>query len=224
MHTKPFSLITRFKKMSGLTEGIRQFAEEGIMVQKWGVLACILGITMGCAGMKVLPVRPVEPCAAKGAAGKPKDDGLVAEADAKGFRYYQASPYVLITTDNDGGLTSTIVYLPDPNKLFSARPYNVMSTNHTTLEFANGVLSTSAVDVDETILPKAVISAVETAAGAAIKALLDEPAADRLVAPPYLYKIVTKKDSTGKVTVTLVGGAPPASSLPIRSGAVGGGN
>jgi len=38
------------------------------------------------------------------------------DCEARGIRYYDSSPYLLVQTDNQGGLTSDFMYLPDQNK------------------------------------------------------------------------------------------------------------
>lgn len=140
---------------------------------------------VGCAGTNVSLVSA-------------KDD-----VRAKGFRYYQASPYLLIQTDNKGGLVSRIVMLPDPNRLVSLQPYAYFATNSSSYEFSNGVLTSGTTDIDETVLPKAVISAIETVAGALLKALANSPET-REAPPPYLYKVVFGPDGT-----VLLRGGPP---------------
>jgi hypothetical protein len=97
----------------------------------------------------------------------------VDEADDKdynGIRYYHAAPYLLIHTDNAGALTSQVVYLPDPHALMSAHPYNFLATNNTTLQFDKGVIKSSEMDLDTAAVPKAIISALEKVAVAAIGA------------------------------------------------------
>jgi hypothetical protein len=121
------------------------------------------------------------------------------DTDAKdkkdlGIRYYESSPYLLVHTDNEGGLVTRILYLPDPTKKRSVRPYAYLANSSTTLNFKNGVLSSAETSVDTTAIPKAILGAIESAATAAIKAA-DEPAGENHnVPPPYLFKIIINGD------------------------------
>lgn len=128
----------------------------------------------GCAGMTVHKV--------------------VDDATDEGIRYYQSSPYVLVTTDNAGGLSTQLIFLPDKTKKMSARPYNYLATNTSTLTFDKGVLKTSEVDVDSAAVPKAVLSAVETAAIAIIKGAKLAESQKKEPGPsiplPVLFKVV----------------------------------
>lgn len=134
-----------------------------------------------------------------------------------GIRYYDSAPYLLVHTNNDGGLTTRILYLPDLGRKMAVRPYNRGSSLKLTLNFANGVLTRADSTVDQTKLPAAVVSAIEKTAGAALAALspANAPkAASPEVPTPYLFKIVIKGSS-----VTLVGGQPgtldPSGANPV---------
>ncbi len=108
---------------------------------------------------------------------------------ADGFRYYDSSPYLLVQTDNKGGLTSDLKYLPDPTKKRSVRPWQFLSKNEAAFTFDNGILTSSEAVQDSTVIPKAVIGALEQMAKAAIKlSPYDQaaPAGPRV----YLFKIV----------------------------------
>jgi hypothetical protein len=114
------------------------------------------------------------------------------DATDVGIRYYGSSPYLLIHTDNDGGLVSQLVYLPDKSKKMSVRPYSYLATNATTLTFDKGVLRTGESTVDTAVIPKAVLTALETVAVAAIKgvALQEESEGKGPSVPfPVLFKI-----------------------------------
>lgn len=144
----------------------------------------------GCAGLSVHPIN------------SPGDD-----AKRHGFRYYESSPYLLVQTNNEGGVTSKILHLPDETKKRSVQPFAVLASNTTTLEFKNGVLGKSLADVDGTEVPKAIVAALEKAALASIPAAntgeqkgSDDPVT---VPAPYLFRIVVRGNS-----VSLVGGAP----------------
>jgi hypothetical protein len=125
-----------------------------------------------------------------------------------GIRYYEAAPYLLVHTDNDGGLVTKILYLPDQTRKMAVRGYNRGATLKVALEFKNGMLTSAKSTVDEVALPEAVIAAVEKAGGAAIAAAYARARAgqpERPVAPtPYLFKIVLQPDGR----VDLVGGQP----------------
>jgi hypothetical protein len=117
------------------------------------------------------------------------------DSSARGFRYYDSSPYLLVQTDNKGGLTSSISYLPDLTKLRQANPYKFLAKNDSTFQLTNGILTNSDNVGDGTAIPKAFIDAAERVASAAIKANADEPrkrtASEPDTAPRvYLFKIV----------------------------------
>jgi hypothetical protein len=141
----------------------------------------------GCAGLDVQTI------------------GMNSEKDqtAKGYRYYQASPYLLVATDNKGGLNSQIIYLPDMMKKMSVRPYAYGASNESTLKFENGVLTQAAATVDETIIPKAVLDSLKDVLAAAAKAAaFNVVEATQTTAPaPSLYKIVVHGDQ-----ISLIGG------------------
>jgi hypothetical protein len=116
-----------------------------------------------------------------------------------GFRYYQSAPYLLIYTDNQGGVKSQILFLPDTAQKMSIRPYNILASSNVQLNFDNGVLTGTDSSADETIIPKAVISAIEkVASAAAAKAFMlpgtPQPTATNTLPSPYLYKIVLAAD------------------------------
>lgn len=131
-----------------------------------GTLA--IGVLVGCAGIRV----------------EPDSDA------AAGVRYYQSSPYLLVTTDNDGGLKSELLYLPNLRKKMSARPYSFLAKNDSTLEFENGVLRTGETEGDATVVPKAVLSALEKVATAAIAAMnAPTEGGPKRVPGPVLFRI-----------------------------------
>ena len=75
------------------------------------------------------------------------------DCKARGVRYYDSSPYLLVQTDNQGGLTSDFMYLPDLNKKRQARPFTFLASNTTTLSFQNGILTDSSSDTDSSAVP-----------------------------------------------------------------------
>jgi len=147
-------------------------------MQRTSLLMLLLVGVAGCAGLTVKPV----PDAA-------------ADTKARGFRYYEPSPYLLVYTDNKGGLVTKLVYLPDTTKKMSAQPYNLLASNEVTLDFEDGMLKSGKTVVDETVVPKAVVAAVEKAALAAIAAKgAPGPSKKNPVPSPYLFKIVRDKN------------------------------
>jgi hypothetical protein len=118
------------------------------------------------------------------------------DKSARGFRYYDSSPYLLVQTDNKGGLTSELKYLPDLTKPRQAKPYQFLASNDSTFEFSEGILTKGESVGDGTAVPKAFIEAAEKVAGAAIKGgALDAPGGQKEDAPDtaprvYLFKIV----------------------------------
>lgn len=157
----------------------------------------------GCAGLDVAPVGRV---------------GGLTDADARGYRYYEQAPFLFVRSDGKGGLTSEIIYLPDTNRLMSARPYAYLATIDATLTFNNGALTEAKVIGDQTAVPAAFVDALGKVAVAAIAANLP----GQTTAPrPYLFKIrfndrsftlteATLKDASGNpiaINVTVVPGA-----------------
>jgi hypothetical protein len=177
---------------------VRGFNAAIAKVSLCGVFGPILAVLLvsvqlaGCAGVEVTPVP---------------DDR--ADQHATGFRYYQPAPYLLVYSDNKGGLASKLIFLPDLANKMSIRPYNYLSSSNVQLSFDNGMLVSSESQVDETILPKAVIAAAEKAAMAMAAGNVPTGQAKAIPAP-YLFKIVIAKDS-----VTLVGdqGSPTTISF-----------
>jgi hypothetical protein len=132
-----------------------------------------------CAGLEVKDVSSPE-----------------ADARALGVRYYESSPYLLVHTDNQGGLVTRILYLPDRTKKRSIRPYSQLARGTSKLEFKNGVLTSSQTELDAGVVPKAIVSALEKAALAAVAAANEaKPEAMNLAPPPYLFKIIIQGDS-----------------------------
>jgi hypothetical protein len=145
------------------------------------ILPLVLALSSGCAGISVRPV-------AQG-----HDNETV-----KGIRFYQSAPYLLIVTDNKGGVTTQVLYLPDTNRLMSAYLYNKVATSDSTLKFKNGVLTSAVVEVDTAVVPKAILNAIATAAAAAFNQAGGGQA--KLAPGPYLYRIKVEGNSA-----TLIG-------------------
>jgi hypothetical protein len=153
----------------------------------------------GCAGVSV------------------KTIGTSDELDEKvrGYRYYQGSSYLLVYTDNKGGLTSQILYLMDPSKKMSARPFAVAANNNSTLTFESGVLKQAVIDVDETVVPKAALDALKDVLTSAVKSAgaFNIPVGEQTMAPaPTIFKIVVHGGH-----IMLIGGGttPPAINTSI---------
>ena len=152
------------------------------------VAACAL-LFSGCARVKHVPVT---------------DDSDKTET---GIRYYNLSPYMLIYSKPNGGLSAEVKYLPDRTKKMAARPFAFLSKLETELNFSDGAL-TKAVDTgDATAVPSSILKAVSTVKMAAIAALdagkraAEEAGQEYTLPAPHLYKIVVKADS-----VTFIGG------------------
>jgi hypothetical protein len=133
--------------------------------------------------------------------------GRDAEADkaAKGIRYYGTSPYLLAYSDGKGGIiVSEVLSLPDPDKKMSAEAVSTLAEVGGTLEFDRGVLTTSSETGDATVVPNAVLKAVETLAPSILAKMFDDPTKkkDFEIPGPYLFKIVLKGGAP-----YLVGGA-----------------
>jgi hypothetical protein len=143
-----------------------------------GARTLILGIAFalaaGCAGLKMENVDTDE-----------------ADAKARGFRYYETSPFLLVHTDSKGGLKSEVLYLPDKTKKRSIEPYAYGASNKATLKFKEGHLIQAKAVVDETVVPVAIISALEKVASKAIFGLDQggQPRKNTLPAP-YLFRLV----------------------------------
>lgn len=140
----------------------------------------VTALLAGCAGTTVRPVGDT-----------------ATEERAKGIRYYESAPFLLVYTDGKGGVVSQVIFLPDVTTKRSIDPFAVLAQNETTLTFTDGVLTQSKSVVDETVVPKAVVSALEKAATAAIgMAAADAPDGfkEADLPLPRLYKIVISGD------------------------------
>jgi hypothetical protein len=154
---------------------------------------CLLGNLISL----VVPVATLICAGCAGVSHRAIDDSR-ADSQARGFRYYDASLYMLVQTDNQGGLVSTLKWLPDQTKLRQARPYKFLAKNESTFEFKDGVLAKSDSIGDGTIIPKAFISAAEKVISAGIKGGANLEDTDRAKTTPapdsapriYLFKII----------------------------------
>ncbi|WP_397380467.1 hypothetical protein [Prosthecobacter sp.] len=136
---------------------------------------------------------------------------------ATGFRYYDSSPYLLVYTDNKGGLNSELKYMPDLTKKRQVKPYQFLASVEGSLTFEDGILTGAESNGDGTAVPKAVISALEKAAKAAIaldaKLAPEAKDADDLAPRVYLFKIVKEVNDKGQYVWELKG----SSGSPIKS-------
>lgn len=109
--------------------------------------------------------------------------------DTKGFRYYEYSPYLIITSSTDGDLTTRLQLIEDNTKLRSIKPYNFAASSEFSMEFTNGVLTSAKAVVDETVIPKSIVAGLEKAATAALKSF-NAPSAVSEFPQPYIFKIL----------------------------------
>ena len=133
------------------------------------VAALAVSLLVSCAGLRVNEVNH--------------------DREASGIRYYQRAPFLLVYTDNSGGLKSEIHFLPDTRKLMSAEPYALFATNKTSLEFSGGVLTKGEAEVDTAVIPKAALAALEKTAAATIAAAFLLPGQEPTLPAPVLYRI-----------------------------------
>jgi hypothetical protein len=155
---------------------------------------------------RVIPLLLLASCASTGGKDVSTDK---ADARASGVRFYEKAPFILVTPDGKGGLTSKYVILPDYTRKRSISPYSILATNDTELNFLNGMLNNTKSSPDTTKVPSAIVETAKEVALTAVKlgGLLDSAeAADRgkiLYPPPALYRLVLLND---KKTYVLRGG------------------
>jgi len=111
-------------------------------------------------------------------------------SDSDGIRYYESAPYLLVYSDGHGGLKWQIRYLPDQTRVMTASPVVHMSHTEMTLNFQNGILASSSTMGDSTQIPKALISAVQSALPLIAKAVAAAGQQPDGFPAPYLYKII----------------------------------
>lgn len=142
----------------------------------------------------------MKPIAYADAADPKTQEGLTLDKDATGLRYYEGAHFLIVYSDGKGGLKSEVKFLPDLTQKRSIDPYAYFAKNETTLVFTNGILTQSKSVVDETILPKAAITALEKVATAAISAFnLAEGKPATYLPMPRIYKIIV--GSGGQLTL-----------------------
>lgn len=81
---------------------------------------------------------------------------------------------------------SKVLYLPDTEKLRTIKPYSFAAKNDATLTFDKGTLVQAKAVVDETIVPTAIVGALEKVATARIKAA---NGGKEGIPSPYLFRI-----------------------------------
>lgn len=147
------------------------------------VVAAAIWLCCGCAGVTVNSL------------------GMSDEADkeAWGFRFWQPAPFLFVRSDGQGGLSAEIKWLPDTTQKMSARPFAVLASNESKLEFINGVLTTATLRANETEVVKSSLAALAKVFAAAADAPATAPGG---VPIPYVYKIVV---DNGRIA--LLGGA-----------------
>lgn len=157
-------------------------------------LAALIFAITGCAGTNVSRISSPQ----YGVGGKYTDD------QADGIRYYESAPFLLVYSDGKGGVVSKLLFLPDLTRKRVIDPYAVLSSNNSTLTFTNGVLTQGKTVVDETVVPKAVVGALEKAATALLSGAFNAPGAppSAQLPPPQLFKVVLLPNGGAK----LVGG------------------
>lgn len=149
-----------------------------ISAMRW-VGAGMALLLSGCAGFKVV-------------------DAPTSNDTAEGIRYYEPAPFLLVYSDGKGNLTSQIIVMPDITQKRVIDLYAYASTNKSTLDFTDGMLTKSAVEVDSTAVPLAMIDTIQSLGVAAIGAAFNAPKSGvtHTIPAPYLFKIVVDKDGT----------------------------
>ena len=134
----------------------------------------------------------------------------------RGLRYYDSAPYLIIQSNNQGGINSQLVYLPDTSTVMSARPYSFLATSKSSLSF-DGYFTGMQTESDATAVPEAVIKALGEVARTAVPAISGALADDDKVEPlpaPYIFKLVPEGG-----TIRFVGGqAMPGTINPGLNG------
>jgi hypothetical protein len=114
---------------------------------------------------------------------------------------------LLVHTDGKGALISRLLYLPDRRRKMEARPFTILAGLESTLQFQQGMLSSSKVVVDSTQVAKAAVQAAEKFAAmmAANVGAAEKAARERLIPAPQIYRLEFDTDENGPVSVRFVG-------------------
>jgi hypothetical protein len=147
--------------------------------------ACVAGLALqgGCAGIS---------------AGA---DTESVEAPVDGIRYYEPAPFLLVYADGRGALKTEVLYLPDTTRKRVIDPYAVLASNNATLSFKDGTLTGTRSEVDETVVPAAVLESLKVAAVAAAAFARPGEAAlpEAMLPPPALFRIVHDPDGAWRL-------------------------
>jgi hypothetical protein len=183
------------------------------------VWCCIAFTGLACAGITAEEdsLRPEEK----------EQRGFLYSHKSRGFRHYLPATYILVYTDNAGGIVTKSLTLPDTSRRMSVRPHTFLASNDLELSFARGILGSAKSDADATAVPKALIAAAEKVAIAAAKQgmltlLAGEtaPPTRRFIPGPYLFKLVLQPDGSARLLgdggVELLVAIPP--KAPPKSG------
>lgn len=134
--------------------------------------------------------------------------------NSTGLRYYENAPYLLVYSDGKGGLVWQIFFMPDQSHVMVAKPHIVGGRTQVALKFQNGALTSATTVGDTTVVPKAIIAAVQSALPLIAKAAAESPPEQTFPAPS-IYKIVVKGDA-----INFIGGRGDNDVLvPLNNGA-----
>jgi hypothetical protein len=147
---------------------------------RWAAMSMAL-VLSGCAGFKV--VDDVDP-----------DNSDLPH----GIRYYEPAPFLLVYSDGKGNLSSQIIMMPDTQKRRVIDLYAYASSNNSTLDFSNGMLTKSVMALDTTTVPSTLLKTIQTLGVEAISAAFNAPQSGvtHAIPAPYLYKIVVNDKGT----------------------------
>lgn len=87
----------------------------------------------------------------------------------QGLRYYLPQPFLLVTPQEDGSLTTTVVNIADPQQAYGVSARSWLAVHDLSVELNQGLLAKVTLSVDDT----AVAAAAATAAGEVEKAKID---------------------------------------------------
>jgi hypothetical protein len=110
-----------------------------------------------------------------------------------GIRYYESAPYLLVYSNGKGGLVWQIMALPDQSHVMQASPQVLAGRVQMALKFQNGVLISATSVGDSSVVPKAIIAAVQSALPLIVRSALEGPS-NKSFPAPSLYKIIVKGD------------------------------
>jgi hypothetical protein len=147
------------------------------------------------------------------------DDKEDAKSCTSGLRYFDTSTYFLLqhdTNDPTGKAFSTqILYLPDETKKNQAQVRCFLAVNTSSFTFSNAVLTDTTISTDTSVVPVAIINALESAlsgAASAGKLFADyeapvKPEKTKKYPDPdvEMFKVVGGKDNAGHEAYGLIG-------------------